>query len=141
MSYASKTKVPVDRSRAGIERLLQRAGADQFVMGWDQQKEARVQCRLNNKLLRFALPMPNQEERGFRSQSGYEQEVRRRWRALSLVIKAKLEAVSSGIAAFEEEFLAHIVMPDGKTVAEHTLPLIETTYKSGKAPAALLPGW
>lgn len=140
MSYATRTKVPVDRSRAEIERLLQQAGADQFVMGWSGEKEARVQCRVHAKFLRFVLPMPNREERGFRSETNYQQEVRRRWRALTLVIKAKLEAVASGISSFEDEFLAHIIMPDGKTVADHARPLIDSAYKSGKV-TALLPGW
>jgi hypothetical protein len=140
MSYASRTKVPIDRSRAEIERLLQRTGADQFVMGWHGEKEARVQCHLNERILRFVLPMPDREQRGMRSENNYQQELRRRWRALALVVKAKLEAVSSGIATFEEEFLSHIVMPDGKTVGEHALPMIENAYKSGKV-QALLPGW
>lgn len=46
----------------------------------------------------------------------YEKATRQRWRALALVIKAKLEAVASGITEFEQEFLAHIVLPDGRTV-------------------------
>lgn len=140
MSYAQRTSVPADRSRADIEHLLQRAGADQFVVGWSGDTEARVQCRVNAKFLRFVLPMPPREERRFRSQQKYEQEVRRRWRALVLVVKAKLEAVASGISTFEEEFLAHIVMPDGKTVADHARPMIESAYKSGKV-VPLLPGW
>ena len=60
--------------------------------------------------------------------------------ALALVVKAKLEAVQSGIVGFEDEFMAHIVMPDGKTVAEHARPLIASAYETGKVPA-LLPGW
>lgn len=140
MSYANRTHVPVDRSRADIERLLQRSGADQFIVGWAGDKEARVQCHLNKRTLRFVLPMPNRDDRGMKNENKYQQEIRRRWRALALVVKAKLEAVSSGIATFEEEFLSHIVMPDGKTVGEHALPLIENAYKSGKV-TALLPGW
>ena len=140
MSYAYKTKVPVDRSRAEIEKLLQRAGADQFVVGWSGETEARVQCRVNAKFIRFVLPMPDRSERGFRSDDGFQKEVRRRWRALALIVKAKLEAVSSGITTFEDEFLAHVVMPDGKTVSEHASTMIAEAYKTGKV-QALLPGW
>ena len=52
--------------------------------------------------------------------------------------KAKLEAVESGIATFEEEFMAHIVMPNGKTVGEMALPLIESAYKTNKHVPLLL---
>ena len=41
---------------------------------------------------------------------------------LLLVIKAKLEAVASGISTIEKEFLADIVMPDGSTVNEWMRP-------------------
>ena len=35
----------------------------------------------------------------------WEQACRQRWRALALVIKAKLEAIDAEISTFEEEFL------------------------------------
>ena len=64
---------------------------------------------------------------------------RQTWRALALVVKAKLEAVDAGITVFEEEFLAHIVLPDGRTVGQFTLPQVESAYLTGKMPK-LLPG-
>jgi hypothetical protein len=39
-----------------------------------------------------------------------------------MVIKAKLEAVASGITTFDEEFLAHVVLETGETVAEQMIP-------------------
>jgi hypothetical protein len=51
---------------------------------------------------------------------------------LALVIKAKLEAVASGITTFEDEFMAHIMMPDGLTVGKHIKPTIAAAYASGK---------
>ncbi len=45
----------------------------------------------------------------------------------------------AGITSFEEEFLAHIMLPDGTTVGEHTLPQVERAYLCGKMPT-LLPG-
>ncbi len=58
---------------------------------------------------------------------------------LALVIKAKLEAVETGITMFDEEFLAHIVLPNGNTVGQFMLPQVESTYNSGAMPP-LLPG-
>src|SRR5262245_44396717 len=67
----------------------------------------------------------------------WEQACRQRWRALALAIKAKLEAVESGIATFEEEFLAYVVMPDGQTVGQHVLPNVERAYSTGQMPPLL----
>ncbi|HWP59474.1 MAG TPA: hypothetical protein VNL14_16400 [Candidatus Acidoferrales bacterium] len=154
--YAKETSVPVERSRAEIEKLLRKYGADQFYSGWKDQAAA-IGFRIKNRYCKFILPLPKADEKRFthfkrgrsftswipRSPSAakeaYEQEVRRRWRALALVIKAKLEAVESGITTFEHEFMAHFVMPDGKTFAEHAMPAIEQAYATGKVPA-LLPG-
>lgn len=62
---------------------------------------------------------------------------RQRWRALALVIKAKLEAVEAGITEFEEEFLAHIVLPNGGTVGQFMLPQVATAYETGQMPPLL----
>jgi hypothetical protein len=48
---------------------------------------------------------------------------RQRWRALYLVVRAKIEAVEAGLAIFEEEFLAFIVVPGlNKTIGEIMVP-------------------
>jgi hypothetical protein len=95
------------------------------------------------------LPIPDIKEFKITSQ-GYErseraaedawsQEVRRRWRALALAIKAKLEVVESGIAQFEEEFLSYLVLPGGETFGQKTIPHLTEIYETGKMPK-LLPG-
>lgn len=66
-----------------------------------------------------------------------EKAMRQRWRALALVVKAKLEAVESGITTFEDEFLAHIVLPDGSTVGEFMVPQIELAYRTAVMPSVL----
>ncbi len=87
-----------------------------------------VQFRLQKRLIRFDLPFPSKNER----------EVRRRWRALVLSIKAKLETVQSGISSFESEFLSHIVMPDGRTYGEMAVPEIQKALTDGRLPQTLL---
>ena len=67
----------------------------------------------------------------------WEQGCRQKWRALALVIKAKLEAVEAGITTFEDEFLAATMLPDGATVSSWLQPQIEQAYRTG-APVALL---
>lgn len=145
--YASNTQVPQDRSEAEIKRLVLRYGADEYIAG-QAAGQAIVVFHINNRRVRFELPFPKADEaqrtpsgrmrRGDAAVMAYEQEIRRRWRSLALVIKAKLEAVATGVTTFEQEFLAHIVMPDGKTVGQHVAPSIEAAYAGGKV-RALLP--
>lgn len=148
MSYAESTTVSTEKSRADIERTLQRYGADQFMYGWDQDK-ALVGFRMAGRQIKFLLPMPDKSERRFtHTQTGktrkeaasfkeWEQACRQKWRALALVIKAKLEAVESGIAIFEDEFMANIVLPNGSTVSQFMLPQITEAYNSGQMPKLL----
>lgn len=145
--YAENTSVTSDSSRNEIERTLRRYGADQFIYGWDGTT-AVVGFRMMQRQVKFHLPLPNRA--GFlltptgrdRSPSQidaeYEKAVRQRWRALALVIKAKLEAVESEITEFEDEFMAHMVLPDGSTVAEHVRPAIAEAYSSGRMPTSML---
>ena len=65
--------------------------------------------------------------------------MRRLWRSMLLVIKAKLEAVNSGIVTIEQEFLAHIVLPDGSVVGDWAADQLKQVYGGGQMPA-LLPG-
>jgi hypothetical protein len=140
-TYAAKTEVTVDKSRAEIERTLTRYGADQFIYGWDAER-AVIGFRMHERHVKFLLPLPDKSEqrfthskRGRRSEenafSAWEQACRQRWRALALVVKAKLEAVEAGITEFEDEFMAHIVMPDGQTVTQHVKPTIAAAYETG----------
>lgn len=132
--YASQTEVPVDKSKRVIEQLLRQHGADQYHTGWDATRDI-IEFGWQGKQIRFVLPRPNRE--AFRlSRGGWarnarqidaaiEQADRQRWRALYLVVRAKLEAVEAGIAVFEEEFMAFIVVPgENRTVGEILMPRI-----------------
>lgn len=151
MSFAKNTSVPVDRTRFQIEHYLAQAGAEQFAY-MSSAKGAAIGFRIFDRNIKIVIPMPDPKDRNFtHSKSGYElaegqvqkrfeQESKRRWRALLLVIKAKLEAVESGIATFEEEFLSYIILPGGMTVAQKVLPSVAESYKSGKSIPLLSPG-
>lgn len=148
MTYAENTSVSAEKSRAEIERTLQKYGADQFMYGWDQAR-ALIGFRMAGRQLKFVLPMPNKSDSRFtktptgktRTEAAafkeWEQACRQKWRALSLVIKAKLEAVEAGIAIFEDEFMANIVLPNGSTVSQFMLPQIEEAYERGTMPSLL----
>lgn len=130
MRYASRTKVPISKSRMEIENIITRYKADQFGIALTTDK-AMIQFRMKQWMLRFILPLPMTSE----------QDQRQRWRSLCLIIKAKFEAVESKITTIEEEFEAHIVMPDGKTMHEHIAPQLKQIQESGHMPQSLLPDY
>ena len=147
--YAETTTVSSAQSRAEIERTLSKYGASGFAYGW-QDSRAMIGFSMNGKQVRFMLTLPDMNDREFthtpsrgtrrspvQQEAAYEQSVRQRWRALALVIKAKLEAVEAGITVFEDEFLAHIVLPNGQTAGDYMIPQIEAAYESGNMPALL----
>lgn len=145
-SYAKETSVSVEKSRAEIESTLTKFGATAFAYATNMDK-AMVQFQANNRRIMFVLVLPDRNSpifthsRGktylkkFREDQAYvkwEQACRQKWRSLALSIKAKMVAVDDGISTFEDEFLSHIVMPDGKTVSSHIKPMIENAYQTGK---------
>jgi hypothetical protein len=137
VSYASGTAVPVERSKAEIERALARYGCSEFGTGWAKHNGmdfAHVTFKHGNTSIMLGLPMPpaadfmydaRGRERGqATAEEFYAAEKRRRWRALLLVIKAKLEAVSSGISTLEREFLSDVVLPNGQTLGAWAVPML-----------------
>ncbi|MBW3538740.1 MAG: hypothetical protein KY476_00570 [Planctomycetes bacterium] len=143
--YAAETSVPIERSRAEIEGILRRYGADGFRYGWadrEQRRVEQIEFTVHERLIRFTLIMPSQHDpefartpaRGHRRSDkdrirAWDQGCRQRWRALALCIKAKLEAVECGISEFESEFMAQIVDPgSGRTVGEIMRPQIAQRY-------------
>ena len=149
-TYAAKTEVSADRSRTEIEKTLQRYGATSFVYGWEETRAA-VGFVAHGRQVRLVIPLPDPSDREFartptgrprsavQAKQAYEQAVRARWRSLALVVKAKLEAVATGLVTFEQEFLAYTVLPNGQTLGEWVEPQIDQVYATGQAPS-MLPG-
>jgi hypothetical protein len=147
MSYAQDTEVSIERSKAEIERMIQKFGAHRFMSGSDSGMAA-IGFQIKNKQVRFILPLPDRSEKQFqrtphgrrqRTQDeayrAWEQACRSRWRALYLTIKAKLEAIETGITTFEAEFLAHFVLPSGQTFGDYAIPMLEDAAATGQMPA------
>jgi hypothetical protein len=125
MTYAAHTKVPVEKTKTEIETTLARYGADRFAY-FSEPAAAIIVFEIQQRRVRFNLPL--EEGTGERAQ----RHRRERWRALLLCIKAKLESVASNIETFEEAFLAHVVMPDGQTVYQHTAARIDAIANGGE---------
>lgn len=147
--YASGTNVDSGKSRSEIERTLSRYGATSFSYGWESGRAA-IAFVADERHIRFVLPLPDRNERQFthtpstkkprtalQVEAEYDKAVRQKWRALALVVKAKLEAVNAGIVTFEQEFYAHTVLPNGRTVYEHTHEAVQHAYLTGDVPPML----
>lgn len=124
--FAAATKVPVEQSIADIRATVARYSGEQFIymLGEDQ---AVVAFSMEARQVRFYVSMKDRDA----------QNRRQAMRALLLVIKAKLEAVASGVMLFEDEFLANIVLPNGTLVGQEVRARIATAYESGEMPKLL----
>lgn len=147
--YAKDTSVSVGKSQAEIKDLLQRYGASKF-MQYEEEGMAKIAFEASDRRVMFELPLPsrdqfktrtawNQERENSPEQQSklWEQACRQKWRALGLVIKAKLEAVESEISSFEDEFLSNIVLPNGKTLGKVIKPQLAEAFLLKKMPPLL----
>jgi hypothetical protein len=137
MTYAKRSKVAANTTRTQIENVLARYGATGFAYG-TEAKHAVIAFQTHDRRVKFTLPLIVPLEF---NQARAAQFTRSRWRALLLAIKAKLASVEAGIESFDEAFLSHVVMPDGKTMAEHALPFVKEAYSSGAMPHTPLIGY
>ncbi len=141
MPYAQRTTVSPEKSRAEIEKLLRSHGVDEFGSGWTRDGHALVQFRIQGVMVRLSVKVPPRESFKARTErqreEQFHQEVRRLWRVNALLVKAKLEAIDSGVTTIEREFLADVVLPDNTTVAEWAMPQFA---ELSKRMPPLLPG-
>ena len=144
--YAQNTNVSSELSRLEIERVLIKYGAENFAYA-TANCMSLICFMMHDRQVKFVLPLPKREDfrltptgrtRTENSQfEAWEQACRQRWRALKLVIQAKLEAVECGISVFEDEFMSNIVLPGGQTVGDFMRPQIEEAYTLGTLPKLL----
>lgn len=152
--YAKNTDVSVGRSQGEIKDLLQRYGASKF-MQYEEDGMAKIAFEASDRRVMFELPLPSRDQfKTKKVNTGYgyvrdremspdqqvkawEQACRQKWRALGLVIKAKLEAVESGISEFEDEFLSNIVLPNGKMLGKMIKPQLAEVFATKKMPPLL----
>ena len=148
--YAVRTNVPIEESRAEVEELLREYGAEEFVSGWAEGR-AFLAFAMSGRQIRMPIPMPTKAEHKLtecgharkpqQAEKCYEQALRARWRAVSLVVKAKLEACAVGISTIEREFLWDLTVAteDGRpmTVGDLIAPTLDRALATGIMPPLL----
>jgi hypothetical protein len=106
----------------------------QFETEWDDEGAA-TRC-----VVRFAMPIGDEEPVIQRVQlavipdapeprrgriGSSEQKERQAWRGLSWYLEGQIKASQFGLVRFEEIFLAHMMTPDGSTIGERLIPMLE----------------
>jgi len=137
MAYAENTKVTVERSKAAIEKLLFKYGATNYLYGMESGK-ALIMFIMDGRHIKMVLDLPVREDDNVSGVKAYNQMHKQKWRALYIVLKAKLIAIEEKIATLEDEFLPYTVLPDGRTVSEFINPQIDQAYLDGKMPKMLM---
>lgn len=147
--YASRTDVPVSKSRDEIERTLLRFGATGYGYAY-QPPQVAISFELKGLrvIMRMTLPDRDQfkyDKRGYERTASaierdWEQACRQRWRTMANGVKAKLALIDDGISTVEREFLADIWVPGAnQTYGDFAIPQIAEAYRTGELPP-LLPG-
>ena len=162
MAYATNTTVSVSKTKAEIEDVLTRYGASNFATAMiDAKNQAGIFFRLHTKAgealaVRITPPLPAKADfakkiagRGWKrgevdctpeeQNKLWEQACRSKWRALLLVVKARLEACDAEISTIEREFMPDIVTENGQTVGELVMRQLPALAR-GEPPMLMLTG-
>lgn len=143
--YASGTSVGAEQTKVQIRNLVMKAGGRGWKSGEDEEDgRAVIEWRLSSKDLesvevriRMFLELPQleqfqtsptgrQKRTATQQAEAYTAEIRRRWRCLHAIVKAKLIAIADGITTVEREFYPNIVIPGTDVTVE------QATWRSVK---------
>lgn len=115
----------------------------------EEPARASIMFEVKGLTVVIEVPLPSSDDQEFRftgrhvlrsvssQEELFRKAVRQRWRALLLVIKAKLEAIDSHISTLEQEFGMFVQTPDGKSVGFHLIPKLKQIATTGKLPRLL----
>jgi hypothetical protein len=154
VTYAANSSVPVARSRAELQQVLERAKCTSAMVG-ESGGEAMVAFELQGRVVKMRWPIPKRDADAFvyKQPTGAEknrmwwrknapgvadklhaQAVRSAWRVLILIVKAKLEVIEAGLSTVEREFLADLLLPGGQTVHDAMRENIALVYDTNQVP-------
>lgn len=129
------TSVPVTRSQDELKKLLMKNGASGMAFVSQPPLEGfQAQVVIEGKTYTIRVQCV---ARQMKHEDDQNQEERRIWRVLYYHMKAVFESANSGLLEFRELILPYIVTRQGKTIAEHILPQLESAVQTD--PGKLLP--
>lgn len=115
--YAEDTKVPVGQSHGELRDMLRKAGAGRIGIMEEPDGSGCLMFEFASRAYRLQVPSQAKAK-------SPDQEQRRLWRLMVLLVKAKLHAIQEGATTIEAEFLSATVMPSGQTLLEEARPAI-----------------
>lgn len=125
--YAEGTTVGIERSRAEVEAILKRYGANRFMYVADGDV-VTLAFEMNQYTCKLTVQPPARSmftrTKTGRSRStkvaddAWEAEDRRRWRVLVLSLKARLESIAAEAETFEQAFSGLFLLQSGNTLGE-----------------------
>lgn len=125
MTYAARTEVTVAKSQGELRALLSKHGITHFGIV-EQPSMVAIAFQHGGHNHRIGLPLRGASDRAFTQyrnakdrEAAAAQEQKARWRALVLVVKAKLEYAAILGQAADTAFTEYRVLTDGRTVQEH----------------------
>jgi hypothetical protein len=128
--FAEGTTVDVGKTQGEIRTVLARHGATAIGVSEDVDQGAMLLFKLRGRTVRLAFALPRPSDDAFRydgrglyraegaRRAACDAELRRRWRALLMRLKSRLEEIAAGEASVDEVFLAYLVLPDGRTIGQ-----------------------
>lgn len=148
-AYAAETVVSVEKTKAELDTLLSKHGArDYGVANNESAGVARVFFIVDARKYAIAVPLPTAPDSwwNWSTQRRTEwidkqqaQAMRTRWRAILLLVRAKLEIINMGGSTFEREFLADLVLPNGQTAHQTIAPYMAKLIADGYSGPLALP--
>ena len=130
--FAEDTKVSIGHSQGEVKDLLKRAGATKTAI-YEDERGSSVMFQIDAGMYRVAVPIPKAA-----TAAKSEQEERRAWRLMLLLIRAKLEAVREGATTIEREFLSDRLLHGGQTIGQWAARELEEATRIGRMPTSLL---
>lgn len=144
--YAKGTTVAPSKSLDEIKATLIRFGADRQTFTYAEQgNQIGIQFTVRTRVVRMTMLLPDREtfakdRYGRRRvetaiERDWQQACREYWRTLAVGVKAKLSMIEKGLSTFEREFLADLLLPDGRTVGESIVPELDEAMRGGPVPS------
>ena len=139
----SQTTIRVENSQADITRELSRYGI--YMVQHTQTNNVfsvafQVQLEDVKKPVTVRIDVPYKREEDTEDNFGWKKQ-RIKYRTLFFYVKGLLNSWDNGLKAFMDIFMAHIVLPGGRTISQDLLPKYQMAIDEGKLEdIKLLPG-
>jgi len=134
--YAAGTTVPVNRSKADLEKICIKYGAKNFSVLQNDFLTA-IFFKYHDRVYRFDMDMGKikiaKTGNQVNDKKKFEAEERRRWRVMVITLKAMFESVENEVMDYELLFQPYTVLPDNTIIGHRISKQIDQLYAGDTA--------